>query len=171
MPRSPAPPETARPCWAFVGAFRSVLRKQLHSTHTDSRVGGMRGGEGTGWHPAAAAQRVSFWPSGCCGILPNGCSRGQQVQCRATYRGCQPDLLAYRRLVAGFLPHITEGYDVVIGSRDIAGAVIPIRQPWYKMLAMIAIGVERTAAGLWWQKLLAQRQVTCIATVQRCLRG
>jgi dolichyl-phosphate beta-glucosyltransferase len=37
--------------------------------------------------------------------------------------------------VAGFLPHIAEGYDVVIGSRDIAGAVIPIRQPWYKMLA------------------------------------
>jgi glycosyltransferase involved in cell wall biosynthesis len=34
-----------------------------------------------------------------------------------------------------FLPYIEQGYDVVIGSRDIAGAVIPVRQSWYKVLA------------------------------------
>jgi glycosyltransferase involved in cell wall biosynthesis len=68
--------------------------------------------------------------------------------------------------VAGFLPHIAEGYDVVIGSRDIAGAVIPIRQPWYKMLAgdagnlviraLAVPGIHDTQAGF---KLFTDRAV------------
>lgn len=34
-----------------------------------------------------------------------------------------------------FWPFVADGYDVVIGSRDVAGAEIPVRQPWYKVLA------------------------------------
>jgi glycosyltransferase involved in cell wall biosynthesis len=37
--------------------------------------------------------------------------------------------------VAAFLPFTRQGYGVVIGSRDIPGAVIAVRQPWYKVLA------------------------------------
>lgn len=33
-----------------------------------------------------------------------------------------------------FLPWFEKGYDIVIGSRDIAGADIAIHQPWYKEL-------------------------------------
>jgi dolichyl-phosphate beta-glucosyltransferase len=68
--------------------------------------------------------------------------------------------------IAGFLPHLTEGYDVVIGSRDIAGSVIPIRQPWYKVLAgdagnlfiraLAVPGIRDTQAGF---KLFTERAV------------
>lgn len=68
--------------------------------------------------------------------------------------------------VAGFLPYLAEGYDVVIGSRDIPGAVIPIRQPWYKMLAgdagnlfiraLAVPGILDTQAGF---KLFTERAV------------
>jgi dolichyl-phosphate beta-glucosyltransferase len=37
--------------------------------------------------------------------------------------------------LAAFLPHLEQGHDIVIGSRDLADSVIPIRQPWYKMIA------------------------------------
>jgi glycosyltransferase involved in cell wall biosynthesis len=36
---------------------------------------------------------------------------------------------------AAFFPYLQEGFDVVIGSRDVPGAVIPVRQPWYKAWA------------------------------------
>ncbi len=34
-----------------------------------------------------------------------------------------------------FWPFFDEGYDIVIGSRDVRGAHIGVRQPWYKELA------------------------------------
>lgn len=36
--------------------------------------------------------------------------------------------------VERFWPSFAEGYDVVIGSRDVAGAEVVIHQPWYKEL-------------------------------------
>lgn len=33
---------------------------------------------------------------------------------------------------AKFRPLFTQGFDVVIGSRDVAGAEIPVHQPWWK---------------------------------------
>jgi dolichyl-phosphate beta-glucosyltransferase len=56
-----------------------------------------------------------------------------------------------------FWPFVADGYGVVIGSRDVAGAEIPVRQPWYKVLAgdfgnlivrMLAVpGIYDTQAG------------------------
>jgi len=37
--------------------------------------------------------------------------------------------------IEGFWPHIERGYDIAIGSRVIAGAEVPARQPWYRELA------------------------------------
>jgi dolichyl-phosphate beta-glucosyltransferase len=34
-----------------------------------------------------------------------------------------------------FLPYLEQSFDIVIGSRDVDGAVIPVRQPWYKVIA------------------------------------
>lgn len=34
--------------------------------------------------------------------------------------------------VAHFLPYLRQGWDVVVGSRDVPGAEIPVRQPWWK---------------------------------------
>ena len=36
--------------------------------------------------------------------------------------------------VERFWPHFAAGFDVVIGSRDVAGAEVVIHQPWYKEL-------------------------------------
>jgi dolichyl-phosphate beta-glucosyltransferase len=68
-----------------------------------------------------------------------------------------------------FLPYLEQGFDIVIGSRDVAGAVIPVRQPWYKVLAgdagnlfirAIAVpGIHDTQAGF---KLFSERAVTDI---------
>jgi glycosyltransferase involved in cell wall biosynthesis len=68
-----------------------------------------------------------------------------------------------------FLPHLDQGYDIIIGSRDIAGAVIPIRQPWYKILAgdagnlfiraVATPGIRDTQAGF---KLFSERAVADI---------
>ncbi len=56
-----------------------------------------------------------------------------------------------------FWPFFAEGYDVVIGSRDIAGADVVIRQPWYKefggrvgnlIIRLLAVpGIADTQAG------------------------
>lgn len=56
-----------------------------------------------------------------------------------------------------FWPYFAEGYDVVIGSRDIAGADVVIHQPWYKELGgrvgnliirLLAVpGIHDTQAG------------------------
>ena len=71
--------------------------------------------------------------------------------------------------VAAFLPYLERGHDVVIGSRDLKDSVIPIRQPWYKMLAgdagnlfirMAAVPrIRDTQAGF---KLLSARAVEAI---------
>jgi dolichyl-phosphate beta-glucosyltransferase len=37
--------------------------------------------------------------------------------------------------VERFWPWLDKGFDVVIGSRDVEGAVLPVRQPLYKVLA------------------------------------
>jgi dolichyl-phosphate beta-glucosyltransferase len=37
--------------------------------------------------------------------------------------------------IEGFWPWIEQGYDIVIGSRQIEGARIPVRQPFYKEIA------------------------------------
>ena len=66
--------------------------------------------------------------------------------------------------LGGFLPLLEQGYDVVIGSRDIEGAAVPIRQPWYKAVAgdagnlliraLAVPGILDTQAGF---KLFSQR--------------
>lgn len=59
--------------------------------------------------------------------------------------------------IEAFWPWFEQGYDVVIGSRDIAGAQVVIHQPWYKELggkvgnliirALAAPGIADTQAG------------------------
>lgn len=59
--------------------------------------------------------------------------------------------------VERFWPHFEAGYDVVIGSRDVAGANIVVRQSWYKELGgklgnliirlLAAPGIADTQAG------------------------
>jgi glycosyltransferase involved in cell wall biosynthesis len=65
-----------------------------------------------------------------------------------------------------FLPFIEQGFEVIIGSRDIKGAVIPVRQPWYKEVAgdignlliraLVTPGIQDTQAGF---KLFTRRAV------------
>jgi dolichyl-phosphate beta-glucosyltransferase len=71
--------------------------------------------------------------------------------------------------VAAFLPHLEQGHDVVIGSRDMETSVIPVRQPWYKIIAgdagklfirAVAVpGIRDTQAGF---KLFTARAVAGI---------
>jgi dolichyl-phosphate beta-glucosyltransferase len=71
--------------------------------------------------------------------------------------------------LAAFLPYLEQGCDIVIGSRDLKDSVIPIRQPWYKVIAgdagnlfirMVAVpGILDTQAGF---KLLSARAVADI---------
>jgi dolichyl-phosphate beta-glucosyltransferase len=71
--------------------------------------------------------------------------------------------------VASFLPYLEQGYDLVIGSRDMETSVIPVRQPWYKMIAgdagnlfirAVAVpGIRDTQAGF---KLLTAHAVADI---------
>jgi dolichyl-phosphate beta-glucosyltransferase len=71
--------------------------------------------------------------------------------------------------VGAFLPYLEQSFDIVIGSRDIEGAVISVRQPWYKMLAgdmgnlfirTVAVpGIRDTQAGF---KLFTDRAVSDI---------
>jgi dolichyl-phosphate beta-glucosyltransferase len=66
--------------------------------------------------------------------------------------------------IGEFWPWLDQGFDVVIGSRDVAGAVLPVRQPWYKVLAgdmgnfvirtLVLPGIYDTQAGF---KLLTAR--------------
>lgn len=47
-------------------------------------------------------------------------------------------------------PYFKEGYDIIIGSRDIKGAVIPVPQPWYRiMLGNVFNLIVQTISGLW----------------------
>lgn len=65
-----------------------------------------------------------------------------------------------------FWPYVAEGYDIVIGSRDVEGAVVAVHQPWYKELAgnlgnvvvraLAVPGIYDTQAGF---KLFAARVV------------
>jgi glycosyltransferase involved in cell wall biosynthesis len=66
--------------------------------------------------------------------------------------------------IEAFWPWFEQGYDVVIGSRGIAGAHVVIHQPWYKELggkvgnriirALAAPGINDTQAGF---KMFSQR--------------
>src|SRR5215468_1808306 len=68
--------------------------------------------------------------------------------------------------VEAFWPWFEQGYDAVIGSRDVAGAHVVIHQPWYKELggkvgnliirALAAPGIADTQAGF---KMFSQRCV------------
>lgn len=72
-----------------------------------------------------------------------------------------------------FWPFFEQGYDVVIGSRDVRGAEIKVRQPWYKELAgnagnlfiraLAAPGISDTQAGF---KMFTER---CIENILPCL--
>ncbi len=56
-----------------------------------------------------------------------------------------------------FLPYFSQGYDIVIGSRRIAGADITVKQPWFRDLlggifrlivhTLVPLGVEDSQAG------------------------
>ena len=71
--------------------------------------------------------------------------------------------------VESFWPWFEQGYDVVIGSRDISGAHVVIHQPWYKELggkvgnviirALAAPGIADTQAGF---KMFSQRCIEAI---------
>lgn len=71
--------------------------------------------------------------------------------------------------VETFWPWFEQGYDVVIGSRDVAGAHVVIHQPWYKELggkvgnvvirALAAPGIADTQAGF---KMFSQRCIEAI---------
>ena len=66
--------------------------------------------------------------------------------------------------VEGFWPLLDDGYDVVIGSRDVGGAHVVVHQPWYKELGgklgnllirtLAVSGVVDTQAGF---KMFTQR--------------
>jgi dolichyl-phosphate beta-glucosyltransferase len=68
--------------------------------------------------------------------------------------------------VERFWPYVEEGYDVVIGSRDVGGAEIAVHQSWMKELAgnlgnlfirtLVVSGVYDTQAGF---KLFSQRAI------------
>ena len=59
--------------------------------------------------------------------------------------------------VANFLPYFREGYEVVIGSRRIKGAVIAVKQPWFRdflggifrllVHTLVPLGVTDSQAG------------------------
>ena len=59
--------------------------------------------------------------------------------------------------VEGFLPHFSGGYDVVIGSRRIAGANIAVKQPWIRdflggvfrliVHTLVPLGIKDSQAG------------------------
>ncbi len=52
--------------------------------------------------------------------------------------------------VEKLLPYFKEGYDIVIGSRDIKGAVLANPQPWYRRILGETFGlVTQIIVGLW----------------------
>lgn len=71
--------------------------------------------------------------------------------------------------IEAFWPWFDQGYDVVIGSRGVAGATIVIHQPWHKELggkvgnriirALAAPGIADTQAGF---KMFSQRCIEAI---------
>lgn len=71
--------------------------------------------------------------------------------------------------IDAFWPWFEQGYDVVIGSRDIGGAQVVIHQPWFKELggkvgnliirALAAPGIADTQAGF---KMFSQRCIEAI---------
>jgi dolichyl-phosphate beta-glucosyltransferase len=71
--------------------------------------------------------------------------------------------------IGGLWPWIERGYDIVIGSRQITGARIPVRQPFYKEIAgrtgnlliraLAVPGIMDTQAGF---KLFSARSVEVI---------
>jgi dolichyl-phosphate beta-glucosyltransferase len=92
------------------------------------------------------ADLVRGWPAGRVPLRlvahPDGRNHGKG----ATVRLGLAEALGVHRLfmdadssttidhVERFWPSFDEGYDVVIGSRDVAGAHVVIHQPWYKEL-------------------------------------
>lgn len=71
--------------------------------------------------------------------------------------------------VANFLPYFEQGYDLVIGSRRMKGAVIAVKQPWTRDLlggvfrlavhAIVPVGVTDSQAGF---KAFSRRAVEVI---------
>lgn len=79
--------------------------------------------------------------------------------------------------IAGFLPYFEQGYDIVIGSRRIKGAVIAARQPWMRdflggvfrliVHSIISMGVKDSQAGF---KVFTQRAAEAIFSQQTIAR-
>lgn len=108
---------------------------------------------------------------------PDGANHGKGA---AVKRGMMAALGAYRLFmdadnsttldqIAGLWPWFDQGYDIVIGSRKIQGARIPVRQAWYKELAgrcgnlvirsLAVPGIEDTQAGF---KMFTRRSAEAI---------
>lgn len=79
--------------------------------------------------------------------------------------------------VANFLPHFEQGYDVVIASRRIKGAVIAVKQPWTRdflggifrlvVHTIVPVGVTDSQAGF---KAFSSRAVEAIFSKQTIYR-
>jgi dolichyl-phosphate beta-glucosyltransferase len=95
----------------------------------------------------ATAALVSGWPGAPAPLRlvrhPDGQNHGKGAAVRAGMLAAQGSCRLFMDAdnsttcdhAGAFLPYLEQGYDVVIGSRDIPGAVIPVRQAWYKALA------------------------------------
>jgi dolichyl-phosphate beta-glucosyltransferase len=127
------------------------------------------------------AQLVRAWPASATPLRllahPDGRNHGKGATVR---RGLAEARGRYRLFMDAdnsttldhlerFWPFVEQGYDVVIASRDIAGAEVVIHQPWYKELggkvgnliirALAVPGIADTQAGF---KLFSAR---CVDTI------
>ncbi len=79
--------------------------------------------------------------------------------------------------MAGFLPYFSQGYDIVIGSRQIEGAVIAVKQPWsreflgriFRLLVriLVPLGVKDSQAGF---KMFTARAAQTVFSRQTIFR-
>jgi len=117
----------------------------------------------------ATAEIVRGWPQGCVPVrLIQHPDRGNHGKGAAVRRGMMDALGNFRLFmdadnsttvdqVERFWPLFEQGFDLLIGSRKIAGSCVAVHQPWYKEMAgrfgnlivqLLAVpGISDTQAG------------------------